>query len=169
MKKLVYFLLTAAVIASCTTAPKVPHYNITGKISGADSITFVLQRKIDGKNVRVDSAMVLKGEFKIKGGAVVCPERVTLTAKGRRAGLSFYLENADIVVTGNIDSLYNAKVAGSKTQEEYTAYQLSLKPFSDKNNALYEEFTAAKKADDKAKMAEIEILPHILHQHLFRV
>lgn len=156
MKKLFYLLLAAAVMASCKTAPKAPHYNITGKIAGADSVTFVLQKRVDGKTVRVDSAMVLKGQFVIKGGAVDFPERVSIVAKGKRAGLSFYLENTDIILTGHIDSLANAKIVGSKTQNEYSEYQASLKPFSDKNNALFEEYTVAKKAGDKAKMTEIE-------------
>jgi peroxiredoxin len=154
MKKSIYLLFFAAIMASC--APKEPHFNITGKIAGADSVTFILQKRVEGKTVKVDSAMVLKGEFKIKGGAVSFPERVSLMAKGKRAGLSFYLENADIVITGHIDSLYLANVVGSKTQDEYSAYQESLKPFNEKNKALNEEYKAAKDAGDKTKMAEIE-------------
>jgi peroxiredoxin len=159
MKKLLYLLLATVVLASCSTAPKAPHFNITGKISGADSVTFILQKRVDGKIVKVDSAMVLKGQFVIKGGSVEFPERVSLMVKGKRSGMSLYLENSDIVITGNIDSLSfpdKIKITGSKTQDEYTAYQKALKPISDKNNALYEEYNVAKKANDKAKMAEIE-------------
>ena len=143
-------------MTACTTTPKAPHYNITGKIAGADSVTFILQKRVEGKNVRVDSAMVLKGEFKIKGGTVEFPEIVSLIAKGKRAGLSFYLENADIVITGHIDSLYIAKVTGSKTQDEYSAYLESLKPINEKDKAFNEEYKAAETTGDKAKMAEIE-------------
>lgn len=143
-------------MAACTSTPKVPHYNITGKIAGADSVTFILQKRFEGKIVKVDSAMVLKGEFKIKGGAVEFPEVVSLMAKGKRAGLSFYLENADIVITGHIDSLLIAKVTGSKTQDEYSAYLGSLKTFNERNQALSKEYKAANDAGDKTKMAEIE-------------
>jgi peroxiredoxin len=156
MKKIIYLLFAAAIMAACTTTPKVPHFNITGKIVGADSVTFILQKRVEGKNVKVDSAMVLKGQFVIKGGAVDFPERVSVMAKGKRAGLSFYLENADIVITGHIDSLNIAKISGSKTQDEFSAYSESLKPFNEKNNALSTEYKAAKDAGDKAKMAEIE-------------
>ena len=159
MKKLIYLFVVAAIMASCKTAPKAPHYTITGKIAGADSLTFILQKRVDGKTVKVDSAMVLKGQFVINGGAVEFPERVSLMVKGKRAGFSIYLENSDITVTGHIDSLSypdKIKITGSKTQDESKAYNEALKPFSDKNNALYEEYTAAKKANDKAKMTEIE-------------
>jgi peroxiredoxin len=100
--------------------------------------------------------MVIKGEFRIKGGAVNNPELVIIVAKGRRAFFQFYLENSDIKVTGNIDSLYDAKVTGSKTQDEYIAYQKASTPFNEKNSALREEYRAAKTANDQAKMAEIE-------------
>jgi peroxiredoxin len=154
MKKLFYLLFIAAIMAACS--PREPQYTITGKIAGADSVTFILQKRIAGKTVRLDSAMVLKGEFKIKGGAVEFPERVSLMAKGKRTGLSFYLENSEIVINGHIDSLNVAKISGSKTQDEFTAYQESLKPFNEKNKSLNEEYKVAKEAGDKAKMTEIE-------------
>jgi peroxiredoxin len=156
MKKLIYLLFATAIMAGCTTTPKTPHYNITGKIAGADSISFILQKRVAGRNVKLDSALVLKGGFKIKGGAVDYPIIVSLIAKNRRAGLSFYLENADILITGHIDSLYNAKITGSKTQDEYKSYQELLIPFNDKNKAVYDEYQVAEKTGDKTKMAEIE-------------
>jgi peroxiredoxin len=154
MKKLIYLLFIVAIIAAC--APKEPHFNITGKIAGADSVTFILQKRVAGKPVKIDSAMVLKGEFKIKGGAVAFPERVSLSAIGKRVSVSFYLENAEILITGHIDSLNIAKVSGSKTQDEFAAYQESLKPFNEKNKALSEEYKAVRESGDKVKMAEIE-------------
>jgi hypothetical protein len=45
MKRFIYLLIGAALLAACTSAPKTPHYTITGKIKGADSITFVLQKR----------------------------------------------------------------------------------------------------------------------------
>lgn len=154
MKKIIYLAFIAAVITAC--APKEPQFNITGKIAGADSVTFILSKRVAGKTVKVDSAMVLKGEFKIKGGAVEFPERVSLMAKGKRAGLSFFLENAEIVINGHVDSLNLAKITGSITQDEFVAYQESLKPFADESKALSEEYKAANISGDKVKMAEVE-------------
>ena len=158
MKKAVYLLFVTAILAACTTTPKKPHFNITGKIRGADSVTFILQKRVEGKNVKLDSAMLVKGEFKIGGGAVDFPERVVLMAKGKRAGLQFYLENANIVISGHIDSLSldYVEISGSKTQDEYKAYYNSLQPFNEKNKAISQEYKAAESANDKAKMAEIE-------------
>jgi peroxiredoxin len=156
MKKLLYLFFTAAILTACTTATKVPHFTITGKIAGADSVIFILQKRSEGKMVTVDTAMVLKGQFKIIGGSVEFPERMNLLIKGRRSGLPLYVENSDIVITGHIDSLNISKISGSKTQDEFTAYSETLKPFNEKNKVLNEEYRAAREAGDKVKMAELE-------------
>jgi peroxiredoxin len=156
MKNFIYLLFATAIIASCTSAPKGPHFNITGMIEGADSVTFILQKRVDDKIIKIDSAMELKGNFIIKGGAVDFPEQVSLMVKGKRAGFSFYLENTDIKITGHIDSLRNAKITGSKTQDDYSAYTLLSGQFQGKINTLRAEYKTAREAGDKIKMAEIE-------------
>lgn len=153
MKKSVYLFIMAALIASCKT--KEPQFVIKGKVSGADSITFILQERVPGKYVRLDSAIVNKGEFTFKG-AVQYPKMVMLMAKNKRKALTFFLENTEISITGNLDSLEKAKITGSKTQDEFTAYQASLKPFNERNDKLYQEYKSAEGAGDKAKMAELE-------------
>jgi peroxiredoxin len=156
MKKLLYPLIISALMLSCKTKLTEPYYVIKGKIVGADSITFVLQKRVSGKWVRLDSALEVKGEFKIKGGSINYPDRVYLTPKDKKGNIVFYLENADISIIGHIDSLANAKVTGSKTQDEYMAYQDSLKSFNERYSKLDEEYSAAQKAGDKAKVDEVE-------------
>jgi hypothetical protein len=41
MKKLMYLISAAVLIAACSSEP---HYVINGKIEGADSATFILQK-----------------------------------------------------------------------------------------------------------------------------
>lgn len=129
MKRILYLLAVAALFSLCDPKPEAPHYVINGKLAGADSITVILQRREAGKFVRLDSVVVVKGEFKIEGGSVNYPERVYLTPKEKRGSLSFFIGNAAITIDGKIDSLSFAKVAGSKTRDEFVAYQESLKPY----------------------------------------
>jgi peroxiredoxin len=156
MKKLIYLFVIAAIMTACTSKPKEPQYVIKGKITGADSVTFILQKRVAGKTVKLDSAMVLKGEFTLKGGKVEYPENVTLLAKNMRKGMSFYLENSEITITGHIDSLYNATITGSKSQDEYKGMMASMEPLNKKYSDLYKVYQEADKAGDKAKTAEIE-------------
>lgn len=153
MKKLVYLFIIAAIIASGKT--KGSQFVIKGKITGAESVTFILQERVANKYITLDSAVVKKGEFTMKG-VVEYPKMVELLAKGKRKKMSFYIENSEINITGHIDSLNNAKIKGSKTQDDYLAYQTSIKLFDDRNAKLNQEYKAAEAAGNKARMTELE-------------
>ncbi|MEI6680178.1 MAG: DUF4369 domain-containing protein, partial [Mariniphaga sp.] len=119
MKSILCLFVVAVLLTSCNTKPKAPSYVINGKIIGADGNTFYLQKREAGSFVILDSAVSVKGEFKIQGGSLKCPERVYLSQKDKKGNVAFYLENSAISITGSVDSLANVKVAGSKTQDEY--------------------------------------------------
>lgn len=156
MKKTLCLLFVAALLSSCNTKPIEPSYVINGKIIGADGITFYLQKRAAGSFVKLDSAVSAKGEFTIKGGSVKYPDKVYLTQKDKKENLAFYLGNAAITITGTVDSLAFAKVTGSKTQDEFIAYQDLLKPFEKSISKLDEEYEAVRKTEDKGKIAEFE-------------
>lgn len=152
MKKAIYLFSVVALAAACSSEP---HYVVKGKIEGSDSIKFMLQKRDAGKLVTIDSAMSVKGEFTMKGGAVRYPEMVQLVAGDTRKAVRFYLENSDITVAGTLDSLFMARITGSKTQDEYQSFVDSNKPLSEKYSAAYAQFQAASEAGDAAKVEEI--------------
>jgi peroxiredoxin len=152
MKKIAYLVAAVLLMAACSTEP---HYVVTGNITGGDSIMVVLQKRVSGETVLIDSAMILNGKFTIKGGAVEAPEQVSLIARGKRSALSFYLENSKIFVTAHIDSLYNAVVTGSLTQDDVKALAEMKKPINTSMQALNTEYRAASQAGDQAKMDEL--------------
>ncbi len=123
-----------------------PHYVVKGKIDGSDSITFYLQKRDAGKTITIDSAVSKKGSFTIKGGAVEYPQLIQLVAGNTRKRTAFYLENSEITITGTLDSLFNAKITGSKTQDEYNAFIESNKPLSDKYSKIIPGLPGCKKS-----------------------
>ncbi len=153
MKKIIYLLVVTVFIAACTSKP---HYVVKGKIKGSDTITFLLQKREAGKTITIDSAVSKKGSFTIKGGKVDYPQLIQLVAGRSRRGTSFYLENSEIIVTGSIDSLYKAKVTGSKTQDEYQSFIDSNKPLSDRYTKIYMEYQAANQTGNTARVAELD-------------
>lgn len=153
MKKLVYLLVIPVVIAACTTKP---HYAINGKIEGADSVTFLLQKSEGGKLVSIDSALAVKGNFRMRGGPVKYPEMVMLSARNSRMRTRFYLENSDITITGKLDSLFDAKIAGSKTQDEYQEFANLNKTLTGKYSKIYAEYQTASQNNDTARVARLE-------------
>lgn len=153
MKKVIYLLVITAILSSCSSKP---HYVVKGKIDGSDSITFYLQKREEGKIVSIDSAVSRKGSFTMKGGAVAYPQLVQLVAGTTRKRTSFYLENSEITVSGNLDSLYKADITGSKTQDEYQSFIKSAKPLSDFYSSLVAKYQTASQTGDAAHLAVLE-------------
>ncbi|NMC38107.1 MAG: redoxin domain-containing protein [Bacteroidales bacterium] len=153
MKKSYLVLIVAILMFSCSSDP---HYKITGKIDGADSITFLLQKRVDGRLVTIDSAFSKKGAFRMKGGPVRFPEMVMLAAKDSRMRTTFYLENSDIEITGKLDSLFNARITGSKTHDEYKGFVESNKALSDRYTKTYNDYQTAYQENDTARVNALE-------------
>jgi peroxiredoxin len=152
MKKVIY-LLAGVILASCTSKP---HYTVIGKIKGSDGIAFYLQKREAGKTISIDSAISRKGSFTIKGGAVDYPQMIQLVAGNTRKRTSFYLENSEIKITGNLDSLYIADVTGSKTQDEYMKFVKSSKSLSDKYTDVLNKYQAASQSGDAVNATILE-------------
>jgi peroxiredoxin len=142
-------------MAACSSEP---HYVIKGKIDGSDSIIFLLQKRESGKTVTIDSAVSKNGIFIMKGGAIDYPQLIQLVAGNTRKATKFFIENSEITITGSLDSLYNAEIKGSKTQDEYQTFVDSNKPLSEKYSKNYMEYQAASEAGDTAKVSELEKL-----------
>jgi peroxiredoxin len=153
MKKSIYLLVAAAILMSCSSKP---HYTVKAKIDGSDSLTFYLQKREDGKTVSIDSAVSKKGLFTFKAGSVKYPQLIQLVAGNTRKRLAFYLENSEISVTGTLDSLFNAKVTGSVTQDEYNSFVESNKALSDLYSKAYQDYQAARRANNEVLQAAIE-------------
>jgi peroxiredoxin len=152
MKKAIFLVVMTAVIASCTTKP---HYVLKGNIEGSDSLTFLLMKREAGKYVAIDSAVSKRGIFKMEG-VVEYPEMFILNAKNTRNRAQIFVENAEMTITGKIDSLFDAKITGSKTQGEYESYVDGQNSLSEKYSALYKDYQAAEQANDTARKNSAE-------------
>ncbi len=153
MRATIYLAAIALFMIACSSEP---HYVVKGNIDGSDSVTFYLQKREAGRVVTIDSAVSRKGTFTMKGGSVDYPQMALLIAGNTRRRTSFYLENAVITVTGSLDSLFNADITGSKTQDEYKSFNESNKELSDRYSELYNEYQTASQAGNSERVAELE-------------
>jgi peroxiredoxin len=153
MKNSIYLFFVTMILVSCTSGP---HYVVKGKIDGSDSIMFYLLKRDAGKTITIDSAVSKKGSFTIKGGVVDYPQLIQLVAGNTRKRTAFYLENSEITITGSLDSLFNAKVTGSKTQDEYNAFIASNKPLSDLYSKTYQDYQVARRANNIVQLAQLD-------------
>ena len=140
MKKLIYLFIIALIAVSCTSKPG---FVVTGNISGADTGMVFLQKRSAGTIVTLDSAKIKKGTFTMKG-TIDYPQMVILSLRGAHGGKMFFIENSDINIAGNKDSLYVASVSGSATQAEYEAYIALFDDMNKKMEAVYGEYQKAR-------------------------
>lgn len=152
MKKTVILLLVVVVAAACAREPK---FTLTGTIDGAGNETVILQKRIPGGYQVIDSATIENGTFKIEG-VVDYPQMVNLGIRGKRGGLSFYIENSDITVHGHADSLYMGSVSGSATQAEYDSYKALLDETNAEMTKIYDSYRKARMDGNEELAASLE-------------
>jgi peroxiredoxin len=160
MKRFILLLAFTGLIA--LSSAQRPHYVISGKIEGADNIKFFLQQSVNGRLVNLDTAIAINGVFRMAKGSVKFPEIANLVTADRKKALSFYLENTNITITGKLDSLGNAKITGSKTQDEILSLSNSLKPLGEMYMAKSAELASAKKAGDTVIMLNLSTQMNIM-------
>jgi peroxiredoxin len=153
MKRIIYFIALTVIITACSSKPT---YVIKGNIEGSDSLTFYLQKRDAGKVIAIDSAVSRKGSFTMKGGSVDYPQVIQLVAGNTKKRTSFYIENSVITIKGSLDSLFKAKITGSKTQDEYQTLLDSNKPLSDSYSKTYMKYQAASQAGNVEELAALE-------------
>jgi len=151
MKNIIYLAVLAVIFAACSTEP---HYVVKANIKGSDSLIFLLQKRDAGRFITIDSTISKEGVFKMEG-SVEFPEQVYLIAMNTRNRTTFFLENSEITITGTLDSLFDAEIAGSKTQDDMKSFVALNKPLSDKYQILLQGYQVARAQDDTAKMSQI--------------
>lgn len=127
-------------MVSCSTNE---HYVLKGNIEGAEGEVVYLQENTGGSLIKIDSTIIVNSSFEFEKGRVEIPSMYYLSVEGKRGSLGFFLENSEIIITGQVDSIYNARVEGSLSQQLFDAYNDELNPLYEKASALYQEYRAA--------------------------
>ncbi|GIZ08147.1 DUF4369 domain-containing protein [Flavobacterium sp. UMI-01] len=125
MKK-IFFLLSASLLLFSCNKDK---YTVSGSIEGIENgKTIILETQDEsGMGLKsVDTAKVENGKFVFEGKALE-PSFHTLQIEGIQGKVPFILENGDIKIVINKDSIQNAKVSGTYNNEEYVKFNEEIK------------------------------------------
>ncbi len=140
MKKLLFAVVAISVLfAACDTQKK---YELSGKIEGQSEGKIYLNIEKDRKLVKIDSADIVNGAFKIEGSVAVA-DMYYLQVDDKRGALPFFLENAPISVEANIENLRDAKITGSVSQDLYKGFVENLKVFKAKQEPIVAAYKKA--------------------------
>jgi len=158
--KIGFWLFLVLALASCS---KPAQYTISGTVSGPDSTLVYLQQWADGQLSVVDSAMLMKGCFKMTGRVDVAQDY--LLTKGVNDRVLLFLENVPITLTSDSTLLRTAKIKGGPVQELYNSYLTVYQQHTDSMMRLElrwraEQDPGAKKAIE----AQVDSIDKIIKQ-----
>lgn len=151
MKKIFLLLSAVAVMISCNKAGK-NEYIITGTVKGiADGKTVILEVQDESGQLKpVDTVKIEKGKFTIKGSAKE-PEMNLIQIETVQGKVPFILENGDIDMIINKDSVNLTKVTGTYNNEELTKYKEAGTKIQKKMMKFQEDNMAKMNAANQSK------------------
>jgi len=140
MKKIILLLSATVFLISCTK----DKYTISGTAKGIENGKTIIMETQDamGGLVAVDTVKVANGKFEIKGKAIE-PSFHMLQIEGVQGKIPFILENGDIAIEINKDTINKSKISGTYNNDEFVKFneelekiQKSLVDFQTKNTPL---------------------------------
>ena len=141
MKKITLLLSAAVVLISCSKVGK-DEYIISGTATGIENGKTIILETQDETGMGLlakDTVKVENGKFEMKG-KITEPAFYTLQLEGAQAKIPFILENGEVTIAIDKDSIQKSKVSGTYNNDEYvkfneeiTKVQKKLMDFQNKN------------------------------------
>jgi hypothetical protein len=133
MKKIILLLSVAVVLFSCNKVGK-DEFLITGTATGIENgktIILETQDPTTGAITALDTVKVENGKFEIKG-KVTEPSFHTIqleavAGKAPYTKIPFILENGEIIIAIDKDSIQKTKISGTYSNDEYAKFNEEIK------------------------------------------
>lgn len=124
MKKIILLLSATVLLISCTKTK----YTISGSAKGIDNGKTVIMETPNENGMgltAVDTVKIENGKFEITGKATE-PSFHLLQVEGINGKVPFILENGDITIEINKDSINKSKISGTYNNDEYVKFNEDL-------------------------------------------
>lgn len=131
-------------------------FTIEGKIDGVKGGKAELQAREAGKMVAKYSTGINEdGTFTLKG-KVTEPDMYLLKIGDLRGGVSIFLDNSTVKVTGKSDDMQAVEVTGSETHSAFAGFNKLSRSQSEAMRPMYTAYNEAEKAKNTAEVKKIE-------------
>ena len=152
MQKISVLFLSAIVMLSACESVKMPdHFTLSGNLPNLkDSVIYL--RYSSGDSSRLDSTKITAGHFTFTG-KLAEPVNAILYRGDYKGYTRVYLENAAMTLRGNADSLDQAELSGSSTQDQSLVLKSAVRPLQQQLEQFYkmnEGYDTAKNKDTTA-------------------
>lgn len=143
MKRIIWIIIAACVLNACK---KHEGYIISGELADANGLKVVLKKRvIDPESVSIDSCIITKGKFEMKG-IVEFPEYCELYV-GDNGPLRLFVENAIIDITFDLKNIQNSKVTGSNETDLFTEFNHQMAVFEKSARQVNDDYMSLKLSD----------------------
>ena len=156
MKKILLVLSLVIAVVACNQKPE--GYVIDGEIRGElENGTKVYLKKIgdDNKPVDVDTTAVTDGKFAFEGIAGV-PEAHFIFVGESQAYILIVLENGEIELSAQKDSLALAKIEGAPQNDMLAAFMKKRQAMAQKSMDIQKDMEAANTTRDEVAMTSLK-------------
>lgn len=156
MRNQFVILVLALAIISCQK-PK-DEYSIKGSIAGVEKGKVYLLKLVAGQPQTVDSAVLDGGKFAFKG-KMPLPDIRFFRLNQKDYFAQFFLDNADISVKANKDSLRSTKITGSPSQDIFQIFINEMQKLNKDGTALQGKYQNAMQTGNtsEAEKAKIDL------------
>lgn len=150
MKKVLFLIVVVLVMISCKKLGA-GEYEVTGTVKGMKTgMVFLEKQSPMGMGTQaVDTVKIVDGKFVIKGKTKE-PEISFIQIEKLQAKIPFILEEGQITITVDKDSIFKSKLAGTYNNDEFTKFndesnkiqkrlQKKVMEFQNKNMAVMAE------------------------------
>ncbi len=155
MKKFVLSALLLGTLIACNTSPD--GFKLEGTLSGEmENGTQVFLKKTDEVNqlIEVDTALLENGKFTFTGSSAM-PELHYLLVNSVRGNIPVVIENGNIEVSAQKDSLAFAKIKGTLQNDLFADFLEESRSLAQKARSMSDEMRNATAIQDTASMASL--------------
>ena len=150
MKKLLFLVMGIIVLAGCQNNGG---YKIKGTITGAEDGMVYLKSLENGKPITVDSVKITNESFTFSG-KVEQPLFYLAYYNENQMPVVFFIENENITIKANIDSLDKSVITGSPETDLFLSFNKNM-PFMSRSMEMREEYMQAQMAGDTTKLESL--------------
>ncbi|WP_159023794.1 TlpA disulfide reductase family protein [Formosa sp. L2A11] len=154
MFKKIALLSLVALAFSC--AKEKDGFSLDASLNDAVNGKSIKLIKAEGqKQVVIDSTVIADGKAHFEG-AVTAPDLYFIEIESVRGNIPVILENEDMTVAINTDSIFNTRVQGSKENDAFNTYQSYMLDLQKKNQTLSKEFRTAQQTKDSLLALDVQ-------------
>ena len=141
MKRIIWIIIAAGMLYACGPHPG---YIIRGELPDANGWKVVLLKLTAGSDepVKIDSCVVKKGEFQLKG-TLDYPEYCVLYV-GDHGPLPLIVENTEINIAVNLKNMQDSEVTGSKETDLFVEFRNKIVEFEESVGKINDDFMSMK-------------------------